>query len=118
MDVKFGKNKYLVFLSADHGAPQSAAFLNDLKIPAGSLGGYSLSNQINTLLENKFKVKNLVQDYTEYQLYFNEAKIDSASIDENMLYDYVITFLKKKPEIITAFSYRNFIHKKESFICL
>ncbi len=108
LDQKIGATNYVLFLSADHGAPQSSSYLNDLKIPAGSLAGYTLRNEINTLLENKFKVKNLVQEYTEYQFYFNEGKIDSAGIDENVLYDDVIAFLKKKPEIITAFSYRNF----------
>ncbi len=110
LDKREGVGNYLLFLSADHGAPQSSAFLNDsaIKIPAGSIGGFTLRNEVNVLLQNKFKVKDLVQAYTEYQFYFNKAKIDSAGIDENLLYEEVLAFLKKKPEVITAFSYRNF----------
>ena len=35
LDKNIGNNQYLIFLSADHGAPQSPDYLKNMKVPAG-----------------------------------------------------------------------------------
>jgi predicted AlkP superfamily pyrophosphatase or phosphodiesterase len=60
LDEKEGKDNYVIFLSADHGAPQSPAFLKSVKIPAGTLQGTNLMSDLNTELTKKFKVNSLI----------------------------------------------------------
>lgn len=108
LDDKEGKGNYVVFLSADHGAPQSPDFLRSVKIHAGTLQGSVLMKDLNAELAKKFKVNNLLQGYSEYQLYLNHSKADSASLKESEVLDYTVDLLLKRPEVMNAFSYANF----------
>ena len=108
LDKKIGNGEFLVFLSADHGAPQSPDYLKSNKVPAGSIKGFSLFTEINNALYAKFNVRNLLRRYIEYQFYFDAGKIDSAGLNRAEVGDYVVNILLKRPEILTAFDYRNF----------
>ena len=108
LDKKIGNGEFLVFLSADHGAPQSPDYLKSNKVPAGSIKGFSLFTEINNALYAKFNVRNLLRRYIEYQFYFDAGKIDSAALNRAEVGDYVVNILLKRPEILTAFDYRNF----------
>lgn len=108
LDEKEGKDNYVVFLSADHGAPQSPAFLKSVKIPAGTLQGTNLMSDLNTELTKKFKVNGLIKGYSEYQFYFDHTKLDSSSLNANEVLDYTVDLLLKRPEVLNAFSYANF----------
>ena len=108
LDKKIGNNKYVIFLSADHGAPQSLDFLKSNKVPSGSIKGSNLFTELNNALLVKFKVKNLLRRYLEYQIYFDENKIDSAGLNRTEVHDYILNILLKRPEILTAFDYQNF----------
>jgi predicted AlkP superfamily pyrophosphatase or phosphodiesterase len=108
LDEKEGKGNYVVFLSADHGAPQSPEFLKSVKVSAGTLQGSILLKDLNTELLAKFKVSGLIQSYIEYQFYFNQEKLQSGGLNANEVYDYTVDLLLKRPEVMNAFSYTNF----------
>ncbi|MEJ7611333.1 MAG: alkaline phosphatase family protein [Ferruginibacter sp.] len=108
LDKTLGRDNYLLFVSADHGAPQTPDYLVANKLPAGSIRGKILANELNAELFKKFKVRNLVRKYYEYQLYLNDRSIDSAGLDSRKVYDYAVNLLLLRPEILQAFDYRNF----------
>jgi predicted AlkP superfamily pyrophosphatase or phosphodiesterase len=108
LDKKIGKGAWTVFLSADHGAMQTPEYLKDLKVPSGVLSGIATYNELNEKLFAKFRVKQLLKAYFEYQFYFDEEKLDSAHISRAEAEDFVLDILQKKQEVLFAFSYRNF----------
>jgi predicted AlkP superfamily pyrophosphatase or phosphodiesterase len=108
LDQKLGVGNYTIFLSADHGAPHSPDFSRSMKLPGGTLPGSRIWRELNASLEEKFKVKNLLQNYFEYQLYLDKKRMDSTGINKNDAEDFLVTELLKRPEVVNAFAYRNF----------
>ncbi|MEO6254795.1 MAG: alkaline phosphatase family protein, partial [Ferruginibacter sp.] len=55
LDRTLGKNNYLLFLSADHGAPQASGFLKENKFTsAGSLSTGDMTKRLNRFCKEKF----------------------------------------------------------------
>lgn len=102
LDATVGKGQYTIFLSADHGVAHIADFLKENKIPAGT---YNFnSREVNTQLKQVFGVDNLILAEDNYQIYLNHNAIDSASLDEVKITNWLEAYLKKQPGIANAFS--------------
>ena len=82
LDAKVGKGNYTVFLTADHGAAHNASFLTDHNIPAGYFDEAAARTQLNTALEDKYKVKGLVLSLGNYQVNLNNALLKKENISE------------------------------------
>jgi predicted AlkP superfamily pyrophosphatase or phosphodiesterase len=102
LDAKVGKGNYTVFLTADHGAAHNPAFLVDNKIPAGIWNESTTRTGLNKLLEDKYKQKNLVLSFNNYQVNFNNAIITNENINSEALKQDCINYLQKQPEIAYA----------------
>jgi predicted AlkP superfamily pyrophosphatase or phosphodiesterase len=102
LDAKVGKGNYTVFLTADHGAAHNPAFLVDNKIPAGLWNETTTRTGLNKVLEDKYKQKNLVLSFNNYQVNFNNAIITKENISSEALKQDCINYLLKQPEIAYA----------------
>jgi predicted AlkP superfamily pyrophosphatase or phosphodiesterase len=99
LDARFGKN-YTVFLTADHGVAHVPEYGAEHKLP----GGRRTSNfSAFKLAEEKFGVKNLVVNSSNYQVYLNHKLMDSLKIDVQAVKSFLIQELKKEPTLHTAF---------------
>ncbi|MDB5287881.1 MAG: nucleotide pyrophosphatase, partial [Mucilaginibacter sp.] len=85
LDAKVGKGNYTVFLTADHGAAHNPGFLVDNKIPAGIWNESTTRTGLNKMLEDKYKQKNLVLSFNNYQVNFNNAIITNENINSEAL---------------------------------
>jgi hypothetical protein len=103
LDSKVGKDQYLVFLSADHGAAHVPAFVKEHKIPAGNVNLQALFNKLNEFLKVKFSKEGLVSDISNYQVALNLPAIGS-SLNINDIKKSVIDFLTVQPGIARAFA--------------
>ncbi len=103
LDKQIGKGDYLVFLSADHGVAHVPAFLKEHKIPAGSVGGEKITDEINKLLKDKFNISKLAIGIMNYQVYLNRVAINAAHLNKDTVYKYVIDYLLQQPGISRAF---------------
>ncbi|WP_313031987.1 alkaline phosphatase PafA [Soonwooa sp.] len=101
LDKKVGKDNFLVFLSADHGGAHSVGFLEEKKMPTGFFGE-GLEKSLNADLEKKFGVANLVLAVDNYQVYTNDKMISEKNLDSEDIKKYIISSLKKLPEILYA----------------
>jgi len=101
LDARVGKGNYTVFLTADHAVAHVPEFLLEHKIPAGR-SSYSLAG-LQTELENKFGIKNLVQNSSNYQIYLDDKKMDSAGADKEPIKKFIINWLNKNDNILIAF---------------
>lgn len=108
LDKTLGENNYLVFLSADHGAPQVSDFMKENKLPGGSLYSWPMIKEMNKICEEKFHATNLVQAIFEYEVYLDTKKIDSLHLDFSAVKKAIIDFLRWKPEVVQVFDYADF----------
>jgi predicted AlkP superfamily pyrophosphatase or phosphodiesterase len=102
LDATVGKGQYTVFLSADHGVAHIANFLKENKIPAGT---YNFNaREVNTQLKQVFGLDNLILAEDNYQIYLNHNAIDSVSLEEIKITNWLAAYLKKQPGIANAFA--------------
>ncbi len=103
LDMDLGKNNYLVFLSADHGAAHIPGFLKIHHIEAGVFSDNSIFQQLNKLIEDNFNIKSAVLSVQNYQIYVDQIKIKTEGKDVNAIKNMIIESLKTYPFIINAF---------------
>lgn len=102
LDANIGTGNYTFFLTADHGAAHNPQYLIDNKMPAGFWNGRDPQTALNTLLEEKYKTKNLIRSFTNYQVNLNYPIIEANKIDIDALKSDCVQFLKKQDGIAFA----------------
>jgi len=108
LENKFGKNNFLLFLTADHAAVDNPAYLADLKIPSGYIyPDEHLINLNNFLLEN-FVVSDaserFVRAIVNEQVYFNYEMIKKNKIDSEKLEKLAAEFFLKLDGVANVFT--------------
>jgi len=105
LDLKIGKDQYLVFLSSDHGVAHVPEFMKNNKMPAGNLNMNSLIDAMNSGLKKEFDVNNLVITMINHQVVLNTMLIESRSkLSVNKIKNWLIRFLLKQEAVQHAFS--------------
>jgi arylsulfatase A-like enzyme len=104
LDDKIGAGKYLVFLSADHGAAHVPGFSKEHNIPAGNLISKTIFTDLNKILKEKYKVDELVTDIVDFQVYFDHKSIAAKKINEQELQKLVIDYLLSQTGVDRAFA--------------
>lgn len=99
LDVSNGKGKYLVFLTADHGAANVPSFLNKHKIPAGNFDNEKVADELNNLLGAKFKTTHLVTGILNYQVYLDRNAITAKHLNKDLVYKTAIDYLLQNASI-------------------
>ena len=81
LDQRIGRGRYLLFLTADHGAAHNPNFMRKNKLPVDGWGARKTVGAINDRLERKYGVKKLALGYYSDFIHLNHARIDSAGLD-------------------------------------
>ena len=103
LDSKVGKGNYLVFLSADHGAMNNAAFLQDRRIPAGSWDASATAKKLNHVLAKEYpEAGDIVKTVMNYQVFFNRDVIKSKQLDFDNIKQTVVNVLNEDPSVLYA----------------
>lgn len=103
LDSKVGKGNYLVFLSADHGAMNNAAFLQDRRIPTGSWDASATAKKLNHVLAKEYpEAGDIVKTVMNYQVFFNRDVIKSKQLDFDNIKQTVVNVLKEDPSVLYA----------------
>ncbi len=103
LDIKFGKNNYLVFLSADHGAAHIPGFLKENRIEAGVFDDVMVKQQLNKLLEDSFNIKNSIWAVQNYQVYLNKKLFANSGKDIDAAQRVIMQSLRTHPSITSVF---------------
>ncbi len=104
LDKTIGKNNYLLFLSADHGAPQAGEFLKENRyFTAGTLNSSKVAKNMIRLCAAKFGDSMLVKKIYDYQVYLNNKRIDSLGLNSKAIKKVLIGYLKSIPEVWNAY---------------
>ncbi|UPK70382.1 alkaline phosphatase PafA [Chitinophaga filiformis] len=98
LDQRLGKGNYLVFLSADHGAANSVAFMEEHQIPAGLPDGRMLSG-LNAALKERFGVDKLALSTENYHISFDLKMISAQKLDYDAIRKATVQYLQKLPGV-------------------
>jgi predicted AlkP superfamily pyrophosphatase or phosphodiesterase len=102
LDEKIGKEQYLVFLTADHGAAHSINYMQQHLLPADFWYGGPLVTALNKLLAEKFNNRELVRSISNYQVNFNLPMIYAGHFDYTAIKKMVVDYLQQQPGICFA----------------
>lgn len=107
LDERYGRDGYLFFLTADHGASQSAGFLKENKLPTGI---YSLKfiGEIIKFAKDQYGIDNVIESAQNAELYLNwdEIREKNGAVDEDQLIAEIIDILLEQDGIANAWPTR------------
>ncbi len=93
LDETVGRDNYMIFLTADHGACDVPAHLKDLKIPGGYINEGELEKMLKTYCQSLFG-DSLISRMVNQQVFLNESKIAALKLErtavEHKLADYLL----------------------------
>jgi predicted AlkP superfamily pyrophosphatase or phosphodiesterase len=81
LNTSIGKDNYVVFLTADHGACDVPAHLMDFKIPAGYVNEPELEKTVKTFCYKQYG-DSLVLSTSNQQLFLNETKMIAMNLNK------------------------------------
>ncbi len=106
LDKEIGEGQYLFFLTADHAVAHTPAFLQQHRIPAGSIPGDVAT--LNANLQEKLGITNVIIEASNYQLYLNNAAIAGKKrFDIREIKKLIISELLNRPYVLTVFDTEN-----------
>jgi len=97
LDEKVGKDNYLVFLTADHGAAHVPGFLeqDDIRIPSGRFDADTTIKLLNAALKEKFDgEKPWISSGLNMQIYLDRDQLNKGEQDKKATRKEVFTFVK------------------------
>ena len=97
LDVEVGKDNYVLFLTADHGAAHVPSFLKRNKIPAGIVPIDSAINELNGNMKVKFGLNKAIITESNHQLYLSDSCLRHPQLED--IKKYISFYLENKPGI-------------------
>lgn len=121
LEKLYGKNGFLLFLTADHGAAYVPAQLMDDKIPAGYFAGKKMLDSLKTYLNKSFGNGNWVSSFINQQVYLNHQLITQKNISLKEIQEKVAAYLLGFQGVANTYtSYQlngsSFTQKPEAFL--
>jgi predicted AlkP superfamily pyrophosphatase or phosphodiesterase len=104
LDMKVGKDQYMVFLSADHGVAQAPEYMNENKLPGGRVFLATITSNLNKNLKEKYNLDAIIVSDENYQLHLNHPRLDSAKVNKTELTEWIVDRLSKEPGVARCFS--------------
>ena len=103
LDMKVGKDQYMVFLSADHGVAQVPEYMQENKLPGGRVFLATVTSTLNKNLKEKYNLDAIIVSDENYQLHLNHPRLDSAKVNKTELVAWIVDRLSKEPGIARCF---------------
>lgn len=98
LDQNVGKDQYLVFLMADHGAANSILMSREHGIPADGFVVPKVEKELDAYLMNKFGSKtSLVRCIDSYKVFINHEAVEAMAVSLDDVKKAAIEWLKKDP---------------------
>lgn len=104
LDEQLGKDNVLVFLTADHAAPEVPAYLSDLKVPSGYINEGKMNADLKAYLKQMYG-DSLVLSMSNQQVFLNHKVIEDKKLVLQQVEEDAAAFLQKMEgvsEVITA----------------
>ena len=103
LETKFGKDGFVIFLTADHAVVPVPQMLMDKKLPGGYLFLGSHLNNLKQFSLNKYK-SDLIENETNQNIYLNLSRVDSLKLDLDEITDVFAEQIKNWPGVKAVFT--------------
>lgn len=106
IDAQVGKNNALVFLTADHAAPEVPNYLIDLKIPAGYVNDKQMAKNIKDFLLKTYN-DTLLISFTNQQVFLDHKAIEAKKLNLHEIEDALVDFILPMAgvaEVVTSYT--------------
>lgn len=90
LDQEIGKDKYTVFLTADHAAVDVPAYLQSLKIPAHYFSNRKFKEDVLEITQKYFNSTELIENISNYQIFLDKDKIESLGLTKSIVADKLV----------------------------
>lgn len=107
LDKTIGKGNYLLFLTADHGATHVPGFSKENKMPGGGLATKKFKTDLDSLIFNEFKVKDVIFTIINNQVIFDTDAIKEAKADYAKIKQSTTDYLVKQDGVLNAVDIKN-----------
>lgn len=110
LDQQVGKDKYLIFLTADHGAVHAPSFMQKKQVPVKYWQPGNMVDDIKEDLNNKYGQARWIKNYSNDQFFLNLGAIDSAKIDLHEIEDYIASraiLAEGVQKVVTGYTLQN-----------
>lgn len=81
LDQKIGKGNYLLFLTSDHAAIETPAYLKENKMPVGGIGTNRLKDSLMIYVKREFNSEEIIENFSNRQIFLNRDFILKAGLD-------------------------------------
>jgi len=95
LDEKYGKDQYVVFLSADHAVAEVATHMISEKVPAGNLRTSVVGTELLNYISAKYGEGNWIKNSSNGQLFLNHELIDEKKLNQEAFENEIAQFLLK-----------------------
>ncbi|MFT6801812.1 MAG: putative AlkP superfamily pyrophosphatase or phosphodiesterase [Salibacteraceae bacterium] len=99
LDQEVGAGEYTVFLTADHGVAQIPNELIDQGVEVGYYTSKKMKKWMNTTLFDQYGVDELVENFSNYQFFIDDDKLDSMGVDMSEISNVILNEALKYPGV-------------------
>lgn len=92
LDARVGRDSYVLFLTADHGAAENRQYLADHRIPGGLIQPKDLQQSLTQHLKQLYPGKEIIEAVSSEQVYLREDIGSERSIYEQAIVEYLRSF--------------------------
>jgi len=114
LDKQVGKGNYLLFLTADHAALETPAYLLEKRIPTGGLNTKIFNDSLYSFVSNKYGSKDLIENISNKQIFFNRDAIKRKNLNIHKIEQEVADYIRDNFPVITSIFTRDFLETKVS----
>lgn len=107
LDENIGRDRYLVFLTADHAAAHNSDEMAQRRIPSGEWSEEEALKNVNDFLKVRFGVaSDFVKSLIEYRFYLDDDAIESSHLDREIVKQELIRYLESDQRVMQAIDYK------------
>tara|TARA_R110002050_G_scaffold109799_1_gene221352 strand:+ start:79872 stop:81530 length:1659 start_codon:yes stop_codon:yes gene_type:complete len=99
LDKTVGKDAYVIFLTADHGAAIVPQELMDKGVEIGYYNDSIILAEIENSLKMKFGIDDLIQNYSNYQFFLDHKLIKENNLNFNEVCNSIVNVALKQPGV-------------------
>lgn len=105
LDNQVGAGNYLLFLTADHGALETPAYLRNNRIPTGEINYKNTLDSLKSFSLRKFGDEELIASFSNKQIFFDRDIIKKLKLDIHEIERIFVDYLRDTfPQIQSIFS--------------
>jgi len=104
LEKEYGKDGFVMFLTADHGAAYVPQLEMDLKMNAGYFSFKEYEDSLKSYVKNKYKTDNLISDIINNQIYINHSLAEQKKINLEDFKEDIVNFTLKFDGVANAYT--------------